>query len=181
MGFVNVQPLVNQIDGEGNATPHGTVFNLPYSRLQGGANAVIMDPQPGDIGVAVFADRDISVVKRTRKQGPPGSFRKYAVADGIYLGMVLNAAPEQYVQFSAAGIALVSPTAIYLQAPTVTVNATAFDVNAATVDVEASSSTTLNSPANTIAGGNTSVDGKSFLGHHHGGVQTGGSNTGGVT
>jgi hypothetical protein len=181
VGFVDVQPLVTQVDGEGKTVPHGVVFNLPYSRLQGGTSAVILDPAPGDIGVAVFADRDISNVKATRDTAPPGSFRRYAIADGIYLGMVLNAAPEQYVQFSAAGISLVSPTAINLQAPAVTVNATTFDVTAATVDVEASTSATLNSPANTIAGGNTSVDGKGFLGHHHGGVQPGGSNTGGVT
>ena len=39
----------------------------------------------------------------------------------------------------------------------------------------------INAPSITISGGGTSIDGKNFLGHHHGGVQSGGSNTGGVS
>src|SRR5574337_340077 len=50
VGFVDVLPLVNQLDGYSNAVPHGVVHNVPYFRLQGGANAVIIDPQVGDIG-----------------------------------------------------------------------------------------------------------------------------------
>src|SRR5579863_7836618 len=53
VGIVSVQPLVNQIDGLGNSTPHGTIFNIPYSRLQGGSNAIIMDPAVNDIGLMV--------------------------------------------------------------------------------------------------------------------------------
>jgi hypothetical protein len=59
-GVVAVQPLVNQIDGQGNATPHGTIYNLIYFRMQGGANAVILDPAVGDIGMAAYCSRDIS-------------------------------------------------------------------------------------------------------------------------
>jgi hypothetical protein len=102
-GTVDVQPLTNQIDGQGNSTPHGTVFGLPYIRLQGGANAVIIDPVAGDIGLAVIADRDISAVKSKRGQANPGSFRRFDMADGIFLGGILNAVPEQYVEFIADG------------------------------------------------------------------------------
>jgi hypothetical protein len=99
------------IDGFGKITPHVTVFGLPYLRIQGGANAVIIDPQVGDIGVAVFASRDISQIKATRKQGGPGSGRSYDWSDGIYLSTVLSAsAPTQYIQFNADGISVVSPS-----------------------------------------------------------------------
>jgi hypothetical protein len=116
IGTVDVTPLVNQIDALGNATPHITVFGLPYLRIQGGTNAVIIDPQPGDIGVAVFASRDISKVKNTQAQANPGSGRQYEFPDGIYLGTVLSkAAPQQYIQFNSGGINLVSPQEIQIQ------------------------------------------------------------------
>ena len=65
VGTVDAQILVNQVNGQGNPTPHATMYCLPYLRIQGGANAVIIDPQPGDIGIAVFASRDITNVKST--------------------------------------------------------------------------------------------------------------------
>lgn len=123
VGFVDILPLVNQIDGQGNSTPHTTIFNVPYFRAQGGANAVIIDPQPGDIGMAVFASRDISKVKSTRNQANPGSFRQYSFSDAMYIGGLLNVVPTQYVQFSNAGINVVSPSAINLKAPNINIHA----------------------------------------------------------
>lgn len=116
VGFVDVQPLVHQLDGEGNIMPHGTVYNLPYSRLQGGVNAVIMDPKEGDIGLAVFAQHDISKVKATKKAAAPGSRRKFNMADGIYLGGVLNVTPTRYIRFTDSGIEVVAPDAITIEA-----------------------------------------------------------------
>jgi hypothetical protein len=98
-GFVNVQPLVNQIDGVGNSIPHAQIFQLPYFRLQGGYNAIICDPEKDDIGVAVFADRDITRVKNTQAQALPGSRRKHDFSDGMYFGGILNKVPKQYVEF----------------------------------------------------------------------------------
>ncbi|MEE2977542.1 MAG: oxidoreductase [Pseudomonadota bacterium] len=150
VGFVDVQPLVNQLDGWNNAMPHGTVYHLPYFRLQGGTNAVIIDPQVGDIGVAIVEDRDISSVKVNKAQANPGSKRIFDVADGLYLGGFLNGAPLQYVRFSAAGISVVSPTKLTLQAPL--------------VEVDASTSFTVNSPQSTFSNAVT-IDGLlTFLG-----------------
>jgi hypothetical protein len=120
---VDVQPLVNQIDGSNppNATPHTIIYGVAYLRMQGGSNAIIMDPEPGDIGLAVFASRDISKVKSTQGQANPGSLRAFDFADGMYVGGMLNAAPTQYVQFAPTGITIVSPTAITLQAPVINI------------------------------------------------------------
>jgi hypothetical protein len=69
-----------------------------------------MDPQVGDIGVVVFASRDISKVKSTQAQANPGSARKFDFADGIYLGAVFSAAaPTQYIEFDSTGVAIVTP------------------------------------------------------------------------
>ena len=119
VGMVNILPLVNMVDSNGNAIPHTTIFNVPYLRVQGGANAVIIDPQPGDIGIALFASRDLSSVIAVKGQANPGSARQYDFSDALYLGGMLNGVPSQYVQFSASGIEIVSPTAITLKAPTI--------------------------------------------------------------
>jgi hypothetical protein len=107
VGFVDVLPLVNLIDGVGTATEHVTVYGLPYFRLQGGKNAIICDPEVGDIGIAVISDRDISSVKANKAQANPGSFRRFSLADGIYLGGILNDTSNQYVRFRPDGLEVV--------------------------------------------------------------------------
>ena len=99
VGTVDVQPLVNMVDGQFQAAEHDTIFGLPYFRLQGGKNAVVCDPCKDDIGIMVVADRDISGVKKAKKMAPPGSLRQFDLADGIYIGGILNGTPEQYVRF----------------------------------------------------------------------------------
>jgi hypothetical protein len=152
VGTVDVQPLVNQMTGARIAVPHGTIYKLPYSRLQGGTNAVIMDPKVGDIGIVVFSQRDISSVKASKKQSNPGSFRTYNWADGLYIGAILNGTPEQYVQFTDAGISIVSPNKVTVEAPV--------------VEVDASTSATVTSP-NVTLGPSTTIDGVPFLPHTH--------------
>ncbi len=166
VGMVSVQPMVNQMTGNRIAVPHGPIYNIPYMRVQGGTNAIILDPEIGDIGLMGCCSRDISAVKNAKAASNPGSFRTFDWADGLYIGGYLNGTPTQYVRFEAGGIDIVSPTKITLTAPV--------------VDIEASTSVTINSPANTIEGGGTSIDGKPFLPHVHSGVQSGGSDTGGV-
>lgn len=109
VGQVDVVPLVNMIDGIGTNYKHGPIHNLAYFRLQGGSKAVIMDPKANDIGVAVFADRDISAVKKNKKQSQPGSFRRFDMADGLFFPCFLGAAPTSYVQFKDDGSIVVSP------------------------------------------------------------------------
>jgi len=124
VGFVSVQPLVNQIDGDGNPTPHGIIHHLPYLRLQGGASAIILDPVVGDIGMASFASHDISSVKATGKQANPGSRRRFDWADGLYHGGMLNGVPTQYIAFSATGVAIVTPQKLTIQAQNIILDST---------------------------------------------------------
>jgi hypothetical protein len=106
-GTVTVTPLVSQIDGNGNGTPHGKLPPIPWSRLQGGKNAIICDPQVGDVGYVVAADRDISTVKNTKKAALPATRRQFDIADGIYAGSCLGVAPNQFLIFTTDGVRLV--------------------------------------------------------------------------
>jgi len=139
VGTVDVQILVNQMGslaGQMVGVPHVTMLGLPYLRIQGGANAIIIDPQVGDIGIAVFASRDITNVKSTKAQANPGSFRMHDFADGMYLGGLLNGTPTQFIQFSSSGITLQSLTAVLVQAPSVTAYSTG-TINLVAPDVAA--------------------------------------------
>lgn len=174
VGFVDVQIMLNQIDAAGNSMPHGIVNNVPYFRLQGGANAVIIDPQVGDIGMATFADRDISSVKANRAISNPGSKRRADIADGLYTGGFLNAVPTQYVRFTDSGIEVVSPTNITMRAPTINM------IGAESVTLQ-SASIVLDGPVTGTAGaafsGDVTGQGTSLHTHKHGGVSSGGSQT----
>jgi hypothetical protein len=121
VGTVDIQPLVNLVDGQGKATEHGTIYGCPYQRLQGGKNAVIIDPEVGDIGIAVFASRDISSVIARRAAANPGSARMFDWADAMYIGGILNGTPTQYVEFADDGITIKSPNQVMLDAPTVSI------------------------------------------------------------
>lgn len=155
---VDIHPLVKMQDGNANTYPHGTIFNCPFFQLQSGISAVIIPPTPGDIGIALFADRDISNVPKnaanisatsdpSQTGVPPGSNRMFDMSDGIYLGGVLNPTPTQFVQFTPTGINITTPT--------------------------------LAIHGNVAITGTLTNNGKNVGStHEHSGVQTGGSNTG---
>jgi len=146
--MVAVQPMVDQVDGFGNRTAHGTIYNIPCFRYQAGICAFIVDPVAGDIGLAVFADRDISQVKATGAISGPGSARQNSWADGLYFGAFLGSTPSTYVQATQDGVInIVAPGGLNI-----------------TADVAITGTVTDN-------GVNISST------HVHGGVTTGGSNT----
>lgn len=170
VGRVAVQPLVFQVSSM-QIVPHGEISDVPYLRMQGGANAVIIDPEPGDIGICVFASRDIANVKADPQKAAaaggatPGSRAQFAWSDGLYLGGVLNGNPTQYTRFSASGIEIVSPTKITLRAPTVEIDASdTFDANAGNVNLAAQGTANLQgSTTNVEATGVATVSGASIV------------------
>jgi hypothetical protein len=139
-GFVDVLPLVSQVAGDGTAVPHVTLFKLPYLRLQGGANAVIIDPQVGDLGIALFCNRDITSVVNTQSQSTPSSPRVFDWSDGLYLGGLLNSQPSQYLQFNSDGVSIVTPGGLQTQ-------------SAGDTDITASGDVNVTASGNVVLGG----------------------------
>lgn len=155
IGRCSIQPLVQKIDGNNNVYPRGVIDNVPYLRVQGGANAVVIDPVAGDIGLAAFCDRDISMVKRTGEEAAPNSLRQYDLNDAVYLYTCMAGTPTQYIHFKGNEIHVKSPSKIILDAPTVQ----------ATGQINAE--------------GDVTAGDISLQTHVHGGVQSGPSTTGG--
>lgn len=110
VGFVDVTPMVQQQTTTGVVIDTAPIYRLPYLRAQGGVSAIILDPVVGDMGLAVFAERDISAVISTREQAAAATNRAYDAGDGLYLGGFLNADPTQWLQFfPTGGLELKSP------------------------------------------------------------------------
>jgi len=162
VGEVDVLPLVDQVDGAGNAIPHVTLYGRPYLRVQGGANAIILDPQVGDLGLMVFGSRDLSSVIASQQHGPPASSRIFNYADGLYVGGMLNAAPTSYLQWLANGqIVVDSPVEVDITAPVIKL--------------------TGGGKVLQISSAGIVLDGITWETHKHTGVQTGGGTSGGPT
>lgn len=166
---VDVQPMVSQVDGAGNAVDHGVIHGLPVWRLQGGNSAVIVVPSVGDIGLAVFASTDISNVKRAKEPTTPGSFRRFDWSDGIYLGGLLNAPAEQFVRMDSAGITITTA-----DDQPVTINADTVVINADTVSMSGD----LDVTGSISSGAGSTFGGKAFDTHQHSGITTGGGTSG---
>lgn len=109
IGTVDVLPMITQVNGSGQSVPHGELFQLPYVRIQGGTNGIVIDPKKDDIGLAIFAERDITKVVNTKEVSPPDSRRVMSMSDGVYLGGILNGELSQYIRFAAAGLEIVTP------------------------------------------------------------------------
>lgn len=122
VGYVNIRPLIQQVDGNGNLFDHDIIYNVPYMRVQGGNNAVIIDPEIGDIGLFSVADRDISGLKNTGQQSGPLSRRKFDMSDAIYHYTIMGAAPTQYIQFTNGLIKIHSPGMVRVEADNVQVH-----------------------------------------------------------
>ena len=150
-GYVTVKPLVCQVDGFGETLDPAELFRVPYARVQGGIAALVIDPVVGDVGLAVFAKSDCSnVAQMQSKPVQPGSFRKFSMSDGFYLGGFLNRAPSVYIEVKQDQ----------------------------SIVITASGGVTVNAPTVTVPSGDVIASGISLVHHVHGGVQSGGSDTG---
>jgi len=134
IGTVSLKPLVQGKDGGGNAIPHGVIYNCPYMRIQGGSNAIIIDPQVGDIGLGIVCDRDISAVQSSNAEAPPGSSRKNDMSDMVYLMTIISATvPVQYVEFNPQGITVTTPNKVIINAAEIDCNAPVLNINASNI------------------------------------------------
>lgn len=141
-GYVDIKPLICQTDAVGNILAPAVIYHVPYFRLQSGIAAVVIDPVPGDIGLAVFAQSDSSALpQKASAPVQPGSWRCYDQADAFYIGGFLNKAPSAWVEITQSGV----------------------------INIKAGGGINIDAPNVTITGDMIS-GGKSYLDHTHMGV-----------
>lgn len=199
-GTVDVLPLVRLVTGSGEGMDQSVLFTLPYLRVQGGRNAIIIDPEPGDVGLAVYAMRDTETVKAMAgtDAGPvnPGSARSYDKGDGFYFGGFLNAQPERFVRVDDGGVTIEGVASITMHGNKTTITAE----NGATINADVlingnllvNGSITWTGTAQgkdgararfsggwENTGGSVTSNGITLETHTHGGVEPGNGTTGG--
>ena len=120
--FVDVLPLVSNVDGFGETVEPTTIYHLPVFRYHAGVGAVILDPVVGDKGLAIFCQSDSSTVNEgTNTPQQPGSFRRFSMSDGFYIGGFHNAAPTVYIEIMQDGhVVITAPAGLTVTSPSAT-------------------------------------------------------------
>lgn len=157
---VDVVPLVYQVSGNNEILKQEPIYGVPYCRQQAGVNGIILKPEVNDLGVVVYARRDISSVISSGGENVPDTRRILSENDAIYLCSLasLMGAPTRFIEFSSEGITMTPNT-------TLTINGDVIISG----NVEASGTVTaLDCISGTISG----------LTHVHGGVASGQAKTG---
>ena len=160
--YVDAVPLVSNVDGYGEAVTPTTLFHLPVFQYHAGVGAIILDPVPGDLGLAVFAQADSSnVTEGTTTPQQPGSFRKHSLSDGFYIGGFHNAAPTVYIEIKQDGeVVIVAPNKLTVTSPSAT-----FSGN-------------VTMAGNLSVTGDANIGGILFNSHVHGNVEPGSGTSG---
>lgn len=168
-GYVDVLPLIGTYNGKKEYVPPVTLYHLPYSRIQGGVAALIIDPVVGDKGLAVFCSGDVSnVTADSSEPQQPGSYRAFSMSDGYYIGGFLNRKPSVYVEVTQGGVVNVTaPATVNINSPTVNISG----------NVNIQGNTQMQGTLTVI--GTVTGAGVGLSTHVHSDVEPGSGNTGG--
>ena len=121
-GYVSATPLVMQRGADGKGLQPVSLPQLPYIRLSASTAAIVIDPQPGDVGFAVFAQQDISNLKAGSSDPvQAGSFRTFDMSDGVFIPAILGVTPTTFVHLDpeTGEITIKAPTKITIEAPAI--------------------------------------------------------------
>jgi hypothetical protein len=165
-GYVSATPLVQQRGADGKALDTVSLPQLPYIRLSASTAAIVIDPQPGDVGLAVFAQQDISNLKAGSSDPvQAGSFRTFDMSDGVFIPAILGVAPTTYVHLDPekGEITLKAPTKITIEAPQI-------ELKGPVKMGGAGSSDTITLDGNVSTNGNITAAGNVNAGHFYGPV-----------
>ena len=143
------------------------------------------DPVPGDVGLAIFAQQDCSLVKKgTNTPQPAGTFRCFDMSDGFYFGGFYNGNGDTNIVFDQQGnITINAPTAQTVNTTNCVVNATE-KITFNSPEAEFTGNVTIDKGLtvieNTVSeSGDVIASGISLKSHTHSGVESGSSSTGG--
>ncbi len=113
---LTVTPILNQVSAGGQSIQMAPIYNVPFIRMQAGANAIIIDPEVGDIGLVVYCQRDISSVKRMKFSSlNPSTNRMMSHSDAVYIATIysINQTENRKIEFvngsGATGKIVITP------------------------------------------------------------------------
>lgn len=161
-GYLSATPLIMQVDNEGNGLPQVSIPKLRWFRYQAGTCAIICDPKAGDVGLAVFAQRDVSVLTGGNEPKRPDTYRAFDMSDGFYIGGYWGQIPQTYIEINDGQVEIKANVHIIGKVTT---------TDTITADKD------IITKANVTATGDVSGKSISLSSHVHGGVESGSSTT----
>lgn len=195
--MAQVQPMVMVVTTAGQRVSRGQIANIPVFQLGAGGYMLNFPLKNGDLGWIKATDRDISLFLQSGGEASPQTARMHSFSDSVFFPQVLRdftIAPEDadnVVLQTVDGAVRVSlsPTLVKVTAPTlhttgdlqvdghITVGQGITTGTTGAGDIVASGNIVLNGSME--ATGEVTANTIPLSTHHHGGVQTGGGNTGG--
>lgn len=166
--YLSATPLIMQVDNEGNALAQVSIPKLRWFRYQAGTCAIICDPKVGDVGLAVFAQRDVSVLTGGNEPQRPDTYRAFDMSDGFYIGGYWGATPQTYIEINDNYVEIKADVHIIGKVTT---------TDTITADNDIITKTNMQASGNVTATGDVSGKGISLSSHVHGGVESGSSTT----
>lgn len=158
-----VQPAIRaRLNYEGTPTwvDLPLLLDVPFFILSGGGYSITFPIKPGDDCLVIFGDNCMDAWWQSGGIQNQVERRYHDLSDGFAL-IGFKSQPQRINNYSASSVQIRN--------------------NEGSAYIELSGNT-INIVGNVnIKGGNTTIDGKIFLGHTHSGIMPGGSNTGGVS
>ena len=87
---VQVQPLIKIAGTSGESYSRGQIASVPVCQVGGGGFLLSFSLSPGDIGLLIATDRDISNFMSTGEEANPNTYRIKSFSDGFFLPIVLD-------------------------------------------------------------------------------------------
>lgn len=165
-GTVSATQLTAQADASGKSLPMPSMSKLPYTRIQGGIAALVIDPVPGDIAIFSSCKQDISGVKQgTSQPVPVGSYRSFSQSDSVMVGAIHTKAPEVWIEIKQDKTVIIhAPKGVKIETDeTVTVTAKKVDITAPEVSITGNVTVT----GSVTSSGDMSAGGTSLKSHTH--------------
>jgi len=87
---VQVQPLIMQIDTNGQTVSRGQIASIPVLQLGAGGAFINFNLKTGDLGWIKSNDRDISIFLQSYSESGPQTFRKKDFSDSVFIPDVMR-------------------------------------------------------------------------------------------
>ena len=87
---VQIQPLIKMITTAGESVSRAQIAKVPVMQLGAGGFIMSFNVSPGDLGILLANDRDISLFIQSFNETQPNSMRIKNFADAMFLPLVFN-------------------------------------------------------------------------------------------
>jgi hypothetical protein len=156
------------INGNPSWTEIPMLVDVPLVTIRGGGYLICTAINKGDECWVWFADGCFDATWQSSGVQNQIDNRRHDLSDGFFMPSLFSQ-PKRISNYPTTGIQMRDDA-----------GSTKIEVSSGSINITAATGINIAGGSNIVLGSNTTIDGKNFLTHRHGGVQSGGSSTSGV-